>query len=126
MDQTLGLFLVVLISLCQFVLGEHEDAVSLITSEAKSLSRQSYEKDPYWFYQSTDPRTETSTYHWPKGDRLGEPVFYRSTSDEGKEVVVLGSGEDRLRETLVKRTFVVLIKDKSSKKIYHPIYAYAR
>ena len=100
--------------------------VALIELEALALPVSSYVHDPIFFYQKIDPQTQGTTYHWPQKDGLGPGVFRRASNDELEEVVVLQSGEDRLRSTQSKKTYVVLIKDKLNHRIYRPLFAYAR
>ena len=106
--------------------GSEDLTVTLIELEALALPIQSYIHDPFWFYQKTDPTTQETSYHAPKGSKLGPAIFTRKSNDEGEDVVVLNSGEDRLRVAKVKQTFVVLIKDKLNHQIYRPVFAYAR
>ena len=122
-------FLLVLI-LVSNICGHHEDDedvnISLIELEALTLPVQSYHHDPFWFYQHIDSRNKITTYHWPKGRKLGSPVFTRNSDDQGEDIIVLRRGEDRLRPTPIKRTFVVLIQDRLNHRIYRPVVAYTR
>ena len=126
--EFIPLFLI-LISISN-ICGNHEfeenGLIALIELEALALPISSYIYDPFLFYQKIDPQTHGTTYHWVQGRGLGPEVFRRASNDELEEVVVLHSGEDRLRSTQSKKTYVVLIRDKLNHRLYHPLFAYAR
>jgi len=100
--------------------------IALIKTEAQKLPRESYESDPFAFIQHVDKKKRTTAYHFPKNKELGPAVFKTHRNDLGQRVVVLLPGEDRLKVTLLKKTYVVLIRDKKNRKRYRPLYAYAR